>query len=443
MDYSEIKSIAKESGMRVNELLALAPGNDPFYTGRPAEIAMAQWFLRQWQAMNYTTGVHLRRMHYALVSQDPPIARHDGRQYENTQNAWGTLCSAGKYARYLDLVSPDAFVDRRNPTAIVNSDLRSEWPDIRIGVSGDSDYDIEFSLPEPPAAPDFDLRGLTDWASDGQPYMVELWAEKSTMNDVLGPLARQYRLNLVTGLGELSITAVREFLKRAKQKGRPVRILYIADFDPAGIGMPISVARKIEFFLTSDCQGLDIRLQPIVLTANQIAHYNLPRVPVKDSDKRKASFESAHGRGQVELDALEALYPGELKRVLETHILDYYDKSLNDRLQNTHDAMRQELDNLRISVLGDHPEIEILQDQWIELTGQFQKAIERLQNEIATKWAIIGGELGKELANYEKPDMPEAEDLDDTDGLLYQSDRSYLDQLRHYRAYREGNGHVV
>jgi len=438
MDYSEIKSIAKESGMRVNELLALAPGNDPFYTGRPAEIAMAQWFLRQWQAMNYGTGVHLRRMHYALVSQDPPIGRHDGRPYENTQNAWDYLCNAGKYARYLDLVSPDAFVDRRNPDAIVNSDLWATWPKVKIKVSGDSDYDVELNLPRAPDAPSFDLSGLTDWGSDGQPYVVELWAEKSTMNDVLEPLAREYRLNLVTGLGELSITAVREFLKRAERKGRPVRIFYIADFDPAGIGMPISVARKIEYFLANDYQGLDIKLQPVVLTADQIEKYSLPRVPVKDSDKRKASFESAHGQGQVELDALEALYPGELKKILQAHILDYYDETLTDQLRDTHDATRQELDDLRISVLDDHPDIEILQGQWTELVGRFQQEIETLQGEIALRWAIIGSELGEKLAGYDRPNVPEASGLDDADGKLYQSDRVYLDQLCYYKAHREG-----
>jgi len=438
MDYIEIKRIAKESGMRVNELLALSPGNDPFYTGRPSEIAMAQWFLCQWQAMNYTTGVHLRRMHYALVSQDPPIARHDGHQYANTQNCWDYLCNAGKYARYLDLVSPDSFVDRRNPDAIVNADLWATWPSVGISVTGDSDYDVELALPEPPDAPGFDLRGLIDYGNDGQPYMVELWAEKSTMNDVLEPLAREYKINLVTGLGELSITAVREFLRRAKQKGRPVRILYIADFDPAGIGMPISVARKIEFFLANDYQGLDIRLQPVVLTADQIARYRLPRVPVKDTDKRKVSFELAHGQGQVELDALEALYPGELANILRLHILDYYDESLADRLQDTHDATRQELDNMRFAVLESHPEIDVLQEQWAELTERFQQEIEHLQNEIAVQWAIIGSELGEELASYEKPGVPQAEDLQDNNGKLYQSDRLYFEQLRHYQDHREG-----
>jgi len=38
--------------------------------------------------------------------------------YENTRNDWAWLLNAGKWARYLNLVDPAAFVDRRNPEAL-------------------------------------------------------------------------------------------------------------------------------------------------------------------------------------------------------------------------------------------------------------------------------------------------------------------------------------
>ena len=40
----------------------------------------------------------------------------------------------------------------------------------------------------------------------------------------------------------------------------------------------------------------------------------------KESDKGKARFEAQHGAGAVELDALEALHPGELRRIVEAAI---------------------------------------------------------------------------------------------------------------------------
>ena len=43
-NYDTLKQTAAENKVRVGDLLALAPNNDPFYTGRPSEVAAAQWF---------------------------------------------------------------------------------------------------------------------------------------------------------------------------------------------------------------------------------------------------------------------------------------------------------------------------------------------------------------------------------------------------------------
>ena len=440
IDYQTIKQLAKEhKGISIKDLCALAPSNDPFYTGRPAEISMARWFHRQWQDCGFSSGVHLRRMHYALVSQSPVIERHDGRPYENTQRCWDYLCSAGKYARYLNLVSPDSFVDRRNPEAKVSADLHASWP--KANVTTDGSYDVDISLPDCPDAPDYNLSGISDWGVDGQPFMVELWFEKSTMNDVLAPLCQHYNLNLVTGLGELSITAIREFLRRAKRKGRPVRILYGADFDPAGLGMPVSVARKIEFFLSTDpeYQGLDIRLQPVLLTRAQIDEYDLPRVPVKDSDKRKASFEASHGAGQVELDALEALHPGELSRILEEHIKEYFDVDLADRLQETHIEYQERLTEERDGLLDAYPEIGDLQAQYSLLAEKFNEEMKALQDSMKQTWDSFSTDLDSQLAGIESPDIPIADLDDELDDQLYQSDRDYFVQLENYKRWRSGS----
>ena len=62
------------------------------------------------------------------------------------------------------------------------------------------------------------------------------------MNDILEPLGISYSVNIVTGIGELSHTRCVELVQRAIASGRPVRILYVSDFDPAGISMPVAVA---------------------------------------------------------------------------------------------------------------------------------------------------------------------------------------------------------
>ena len=71
MNYEQIKQLARQMGQRVTDLIPLAPQNDPFYTGTPGDWALAEWFAGLWQAFNYATKVHIRRVHY----QSAPLRR--------------------------------------------------------------------------------------------------------------------------------------------------------------------------------------------------------------------------------------------------------------------------------------------------------------------------------------------------------------------------------
>ena len=77
---TSLESLAKAQGCRIADVLALAEKNDPFFAGTPAHVAKAQWFAALWQACGFTgmTGVHLRRVHYRIVSQLTDPRKHDG-----------------------------------------------------------------------------------------------------------------------------------------------------------------------------------------------------------------------------------------------------------------------------------------------------------------------------------------------------------------------------
>jgi hypothetical protein len=466
MDYEEIKQEAKLTGCKVTDLLALAPQNDPFYIGQPSQMEAARWFAGMMRRFGYGRGVHLRRIHYRAVSQDPPILKPNGKPYENTQNDWGFLGNASKYARYLDLVSVDDFVDRRNPDPIVNAQFEAESEPSWRALGGDWwGYHTLPNLPQLPDLP-YGLPDLPDFYTDGykaqQPYLVEVWAEKTTMNDVLEPLCRRFGANLVTGAGELSVSAVVAFLGRVRDADRPARILYVSDFDPAGLGLPISFARKIEFFQRQNGDGeLDIKLEPVILTEAQVASYSLPRVPVKDSDKRKANFEAAHGEGQVELDALEAIYPGELESIVRAAILAYYDPTLEERTREQETALSDALAEERRAILdGYAEELEELESEYSDLRADFAKTRDRFaelvagfQEEIDAHRERLQGirEQGEELhgriyddlagaeTDAEDYPLPEPDLAYETNGLLYESDRDYFEQLACYHAHRGGD----
>jgi hypothetical protein len=155
--------------------------------------------------------------------------------------------------------------------------------------------------------------------------------------------------------------------------------------------MPISVAVKIQFFQSKFGYGdLDIALQPIILTAEQVAEYSLPRVPVKDSDKRKANWIATQGKGQVELDALEALHPGELERIVKEAVFVYHDPDLDRRAFGQKHELIGALDDLRDGVLAEHQaeiddlraEYGALRDAFSETRARFSELVAQFQAEI-------------------------------------------------------------
>src|SRR5262249_32910956 len=141
---------------------------------------------------------------------------------------------------------------------------------------------------------------------------------------VLLPLANRYGLNVVTASGEISAIACRQLVERASAAKRPVRILYVSDHDPAGQSIPVAMARKVEYELDRRQERLDIQVRPVALAHEQCAAYGLPRAPIKETERRAAKFEEQFGAGATELDALEALHPGELERILVREIRRYW-----------------------------------------------------------------------------------------------------------------------
>ena len=81
IDYDGLKTLARQIGRPVKDLLALTPGNDPFYAGVPYRRREGEWFSTLWDRFQFPDGVHLRRIHYVLVSMSESgeeVLRPDG-----------------------------------------------------------------------------------------------------------------------------------------------------------------------------------------------------------------------------------------------------------------------------------------------------------------------------------------------------------------------------
>src|SRR6266566_4745473 len=430
ISYEYIKQLARETGQRVTDLIPLAPQNDPFYTGTPGDWALAEWFAGLWRAFRYVTRVHIRRVHYQIISQKPQVLLPNGKPYENTEECWNILNLASKAARYLHLVDPAAFNDKRNPDPVVYASHRVYEPQVHAALGL---WASDLSLPDFPELPTYQVRDF----KGTQRYHLEVWCEKSTMNDVLVPLCRSYSANLQTGLGELSITATLALVRRLQEAEKPARIFYVSDFDPAGQSMPVAVSRKIEYFVRTLGLDLDVRVFPVVLTQEQVQYYELPRTPIKETERRRGGFEDRYGQGAVELDALEALHPGQLQAVVGGYMDCYYDVTLDERVQQVRTQLEGDLSQVWQQVLGGYAEdIESLRQEYAQLQADFAGRMERYSLHLQNTWHSLKSELDLSVPNLAYYALPEPAIADELGDGLYNTEREYLEQIEAYKLFQ-------
>ena len=169
----------------------------------------------------------------------------------------------------------------------------------------------------------------------------------------------------------MSITRVRELMKRIVELDRPARIFYLSDFDPGGISMPMSVARKAEYAVRCDHPGLDLQVVPLAMSREQVAQYGLPTIPIKETEVRADKFmERQEVDGAVELDALEALHPGELAEIVTEAIRPFRlaDSAWSEDLESLDNRLTRQADSREHRVPSSR-----YGDELDELENEFQQ----------------------------------------------------------------------
>jgi hypothetical protein len=319
-----IKHLATKTGKKAKEMLVLTQVNDPFYIGSKSHYAAAEWARKLYVIMNRPKKVHIRRLHYFALTQ-PQHIKPSGQVYQNTSADWKFLCDACKFARYLQILPYDIFIDRWSIPKTVSADGYVRLPDGQVGFDSPEQWDklVNHSVES------LYRNQMNLILSRLMPCHIEIWVEKSTAADLIGPVSERYNIHIITALGELSLTAVWQFIKRIRRSSKPVRIFYISDFDPAGETMPVSVARKIEF-LTRQYKlnrRVDIKLRPLILNRRQCKQFKLPGMPMPENTSRKFKFTRFNGRITTELHALEVARPGYIRKVVEDELNKHIDSS--------------------------------------------------------------------------------------------------------------------
>ena len=453
----ELKAAARELGYSsVVDLLALARKNDPYMCGGPADLRDAQWFAGLWERFGYSTGIHLRRVHYQVFATRGVTST--GESYENTDLCWNRLCAAGKAARYLGLIDPEAFTDQRNDPPRLHVAPR-DWqpvPEVALEPLTDGEEWPGWFIPSYRTGfyrglqmPGVSVSGY-DYEAADQPVLAEVWIEKSTMDDVLIPVCRSLNANLLSGAGFQSITAVISLLRRAERHGKPAHVLYIADFDPTGDAMPAAVARQAQFWRETLGITAGLTLNVLALTRAQVTEYDLPRAPVKVdkngvADKRGKRFEQVNGEGIVELDALEALHAGVLANLVRHAVQPYRDDRIGVDLAETWSVAQAEADGQWDSATSDIAEqMEQIGAEVGEIIQRHRPALEELNRELGERRVLLD-DLAEQTrrrfaeTDFDAPPRPLAEPPDvDTSRMLYDSGRPWPEQLAAFRAAKAG-----
>ncbi len=177
----------------------------------------------------------------------------------------------------------------------------------------------------------------------------------------------------------------------------------------------------------------NITLQPIVLTPEQCAEYELPRTPIKGTEKRAARFEYRFGSGATELDALEALHPGKLAEIVESEVCRYIDPTLKSRVYAAESGIYRMIRSIEGGLRERYAEeIEELTERYDSLLDEAAE----IESEAADLWHRMDEDLKKEQPEVDATMIPSPRDPDPAEEPLYDAERDYFEQLDRYHAWQ-------
>jgi hypothetical protein len=167
------------------------------------------------------------------------------------------------------------------------------------------------------------------WA--GQPYAVEVWAEKDAVAPTLERWLSGLSINIRVSRGYFSWSFLHEIaneLRDALQRHERVAILYVGDLDPTGTDIERHAKESLAQFGLVD----RVEFRRVAVTPGQVEQFELPPHP-KDAETLAKLKRDPRSKGYtydyvVELDALIAYAPDEFKRLLLDAVERYHNKEV-------------------------------------------------------------------------------------------------------------------
>jgi hypothetical protein len=353
---SVLERARQEVGCSLSELTALSAQVDPYRLDTPAGHRDGQWLAKQLdKAIGGSRRIHWRGLHYVLVSGKKPVVKPDGEVYRNTEDDWLWMSGiAGKSARWLGHIPFDRITDNRNAAPIIHRKARVT-PQAFVSIG------LDVTVPD---VDDIEPRPFAEGFEARQGYCFAIFGEKASLEDVLLPVAQAHQADQYLPTGEISDALVHLIAKDANDDGRPLVMFTVADCDPPGRQMPVSIGRKLQAFHDLLYPDLRFEVVPIALEPEQVRDLDLPSTPLKETEKRSSRWRAEFGIEQTEIDALATLRPDALRDIVE-RAFEALRSEAGGRLAELEDAVADINERLRMAA-GDHftlPPIEVPQPE--------------------------------------------------------------------------------
>jgi hypothetical protein len=320
----------------------------------------------------------------------------DGTPFTNTEETATFVGEASQFARWLGYVPFERLVDAKNDKPIVRLAASREQPSAHVW--GDNleigERLCECGLPIPALNAD-SLAVSTGLAhfKPRQPNRLVFFGEKTSLFDVLDPLAEELSADLYLMSGQISDTYLYQMAKDAAADGRPLVVFTFSDFDPAGYwDMPTAIGRKLQALRDLMFPELEFTVVHAALGPDQVA--DLPSSPLKDGESRAAKWKELYGHEQTEIDALATLQPRRLEQIARDAVAPYFDAGLAERVRAAH-ADWQEIADAQVAEQIDDDRLEGLKDRARAALTELREVNEEL------------GGMADEIAISEPPELPE------------------------------------
>lgn len=150
---------------------------------------------------------------------------------------------------------------------------------------------------------------------------VQVWCESRSLAGVLLEECDELGVSIYPAAGFTSLSfayeAAREIISRCKG-GRTARILYVGDYDPAGVLIDQSIKSEI---ITHIPASMPLTFERVGINLDQIRDYDLPTKPRKPGDRRALAVEATVEAEAMPAAAMRALLRAAIEQYMPAHAL--------------------------------------------------------------------------------------------------------------------------